>query len=256
VPDRYNGTYKREPAAHTASSGISSQKYMLIKNLLVCMDFSKFSGYFFRKNLAECCMPAKMIFTTIFLVFFLVSVGWTQQRESTDVRLTRIEESIKALAQRMEDLNKATNQRMEDLNKATIQRMEDLNKAINQRIDDTNQRIDVTNQRFESGFNMLATMLAAVIALNAVMLGVAFWIARQDRPIGKKHYDKLVRQDREFVGQFDTLTTQQESQDIKQDELAGMVRQQLNDRDRRIDELADKINKLESEVAVLKSPAT
>ena len=44
----------------------------------------------------------------------LITTAWSQQQEDTNVRLTRIEESIKAMNQRMEELNKATHQRIDD----------------------------------------------------------------------------------------------------------------------------------------------
>jgi uncharacterized protein HemX len=156
------------------------------------------------------------------------TAGWAQtQQEEISVRLTRIEESLK----RMEDLLKATNQRMEELNKATNQRMEELNKATNQRIDDSNQRLS-------EGFNLLGNLLVGLIALITLMLGIAFWIARQDRPIGKKHFDKLIKEKEELGVEL------------------GVFEREQRAHSRRQEELAQKVRELEAEVAALKRPAT
>lgn len=85
------------------------------------------------------------------------------------------------------------------------------------------------------------------------MLGVAFWIARQDRPIGKKHFDKLVKKDELLTEQVETLEREQRVHSRKQGELAGAGQRQQTDR---IDELAQKLQELEAEIAALKRPAT
>ncbi len=103
-----------------------------------------------------------------FFTLMFVATAWTQQRESLDVRLTRIEESIKA-----------TNQHIEELAKGINQRIDDMNQGINKRIDDTNQRL-------EAGFDRQTNLLITVMGVIAAMSGVVVWFARQDRPISKK----------------------------------------------------------------------
>jgi hypothetical protein len=56
------------------------------------------------------------------------------------------------------------------------QRIDDLNLSLNKRIDDSNQH----NQ---DSFTLITAMLAAIIGLNTVMVGVAFGVARQGRPV-------------------------------------------------------------------------
>jgi hypothetical protein len=130
----------------------------------------------------------KMTLTlTTFFTLCLFAAGMAQQRENLDVRLTRIEESIKA-----------TNQHIEELVKGINQRLDDMNKGINQRIDDMNQRIDDTNQRLEAGFDRQTNMLITVMGFVAAGFGVIVWFARQERPVSKKHYDKLQKQDEEL----------------------------------------------------------
>jgi septal ring factor EnvC (AmiA/AmiB activator) len=123
---------------------------------------------------------------TLFTLGF-IATGQAQQRENLDVRLARIEESIKA-----------TNQHIEELAKGINQRLDDMNKGINQRIDDMNQRIDDTNQRLEAGFDRQTNMLITVMGFVAAGFGVIVWFARQERPVSKKHYDKLQKQDEEL----------------------------------------------------------
>jgi peptidoglycan hydrolase CwlO-like protein len=180
----------------------------------------------------------------IFIAAFAIAqaaTGYAQQQETTDVRLTRIEEAIKATNQRIED----TNRRIDDTNK---------------RIDDTNQRLDALrddiNQRLEAGFDRLANLLTAVIGLIAVVVGVVFWFARQERPIGKKHYDRLIKQDEDIVEQFNELEKEQQSQRRRLDELVGILQRLETNDGRRIEELAQKLRELEAEIAALKRPAT
>ena len=77
------------------------------------------------------------------------------------------------------------------------------------------------------------------------MLGVAFWIARQDRPIGKKHYAKLTQQDEELGEQFNEIEKENQTHTRR-----------LTQQDRRLEELTQKLRELEAEVAALKRPAT
>ncbi|MFQ5456679.1 MAG: hypothetical protein ACE5EA_10880, partial [Nitrospirota bacterium] len=43
----------------------------------------------------------------------------------------------------------------------------------------------------------LYILLSAVIALNGAMVGSVIWLARQDRPIGERHYRMIL--DREDI---------------------------------------------------------
>ncbi len=100
-------------------------------------------------------------------------------------------------------------------------------------------------------FNVLAGVLSALIGI-----GVAFGIARQDRPIGKKHFDKLIKEKEELGEEFGVLEREQRAHNRRQEELAGLVQRQRADYDQRIDELAQKLRDLEAEIAALKRPAT
>jgi chromosome segregation ATPase len=175
--------------------------------------------------------------TLTFIALFtlgLIAAGQAQQQESLDVRLTRIEEAIKATNQHIEELSKAFNQRIDDTNK---------------RIDDTNQRLealrDDINQRLEAGFDRQTNLLITVMGVIAAMSGVVVWFARQDRPISKKQYDKLLQQDEDLGKQFDELAGKNESQNGR-----------LAQHERNMNELTQKLRTLETEIAMLKSPAT
>jgi len=168
-------------------------------------------------------MAQKTLNAIAFFTLMFVATGWAQQRETIDVRLTRIEESIKV-----------TNQRIEELAKGINQRIDDMNQGINKRIDDTNQRID-------AGFNLLI----AIIGILVTVMGVVVWFARQERPVSKKHYDKLLQKDEELGEQFDKLAKEDESK----------IRR-LAQHERRMDELSQKLNALETEITMRKNPAT
>ena len=84
-------------------------------------------------------------------------------------------------------------------------KLEEGQKNLNKRFDDVNKRIDDLridmNSRFEdmkAKFNWLYIMLFSIIALNAAMVGSVVWLARQDRPIGKRHYDEIVDKEIKF----------------------------------------------------------
>lgn len=175
-------------------------------------------------------MAQKTLNAIVFFTLMFVATAWTQQRESIDVRLTRIEEAIKA-----------TNQRIEDSNK---------------RIDDINKRIDDTNQRLEAGFDRQTTWLITTMGFIAAGVSVVVWFARQERPVSQKQYDKLVKQDHEVVEQFNELEREQRNQRRKQDEFAGVVQQQHAAHDHHVNEVTQKLRALEAEIAMLKSPAT
>lgn len=167
-------------------------------------------------------MGRKIFNLRALFIAILSTTGWAQQ-ETADVRLTRIEESIKA----------------------TNQHIDELAKGLNQRIDDVNRRIDDSNQRIEAGFDRQTNLLIAVMGLLATAMGVVVWFARQERPIGKKHYDKLLQQDKALGDQFDDL----------EKELESRTRRSTQ-QERRHDELAQKLRELEAEIAALKRPAT
>jgi len=196
------------------------------------------------QQLAEPLMLKTALTLIALFTLGFCATGRAQQQENINVRLARIEELIKA-----------TNQRIDQRSDAIEKRLDDLNISLNQRIDDTNKRIDDTNQRLDNDFTLLTAMLAALIGLNTVMLGVAFWIARQDRPVSKKHYDKLLKQDKDMVDQFNALEGEQLNQRRRQDELAGVVQRSQTDGAHRVEELTQKLRDLQAELAALQPPA-
>jgi len=179
-------------------------------------------------------MAQKTLNAIAFFTLMFVATAWTQQRESIDVRLTRIEESIKATNQHIEELARGINQRIDGVEK----RVDDLNVSLNNRIDDTNQRL-------EAGFDRQTNLLITVMGVIAAMSGVVVWFARQERPISKKHYDRLLLQDEELGKQFDELARENESKNGR-----------LAQHERHVNELSQKLRALEAEIAMLKSPAT
>gem|GEM_PF-6099662 len=78
-----------------------------------------------------------------------------------------------------------------------------------------------------------------------VMVSVVVWFARQERPVSKKHYDKLLQQDKALGEQFDDLEKELENRTRR-----STQQERLND------ELAQKLRELEAEIAALKRPAT
>jgi peptidoglycan hydrolase CwlO-like protein len=171
-------------------------------------------------------MGKKLLNLTALLIAIFFTTGWAQ-RETTDVRLTRIEESIKAMNQRFDALDK---------------RMDDHNVSLNKRIDDTNQRIEAG---FDRQTNLLITVMGLLAAAMGVVVSVVVWFARQERPVSKKHYDKLLQQDQALGEQFDDLEKELENRTRR-----STQQERLND------ELAQKLRALEAEIAALKRPAT
>lgn len=125
-------------------------------------------------------------------VILLPISNWAAEvRPTAEERLIRLEEGQKALNQKIDDLEKRFNQRIDDLEKRLNQRIDDLEKALNGRIDDL--RHDVNNR-----FTWLYILLSAIIALNGAMVGSVIWMARQDRPIGQRHYDQMLSREEEL----------------------------------------------------------
>jgi len=92
-------------------------------------------------------------------------------------------------------------------------RLDEGQKNIQIQIDNTNKRIDDLradmNNRFDdlkSKFGWLYILLSSIIALNGVMVGSVIWLARQDRPIGQRHYDLLLANDERFENEINKLT--------------------------------------------------
>lgn len=178
-------------------------------------------------------MGKKLLNLTALLIAIIFATGWSQQ-ETTDVRLTRIEESIKA-----------TNQHIDELAKGLNQRIDESAKGFNQRIDDVNRRIDDTNQRIEAGFDRQTNWLIAIMGVIAAGVGAVVWFAREQRPMSQKHYDRLLRQDKTLGEQLNDLEKELESRTRRS------TQQEPHN-----EELAQKLRELEAEIAALKRPAT
>ncbi len=106
---------------------------------------------------------------------------------SIEERLIRLEEGQKTIQIQIE----STNRRIEDTNK----RIDDLRADMNNRFDD-----------LKSKFGWLYILLSSIIALNGVMVGSVIWLARQDRPIGQRHYEQLLANDERFEKEISRLS--------------------------------------------------
>jgi|GEM_PF-2648158 len=129
-------------------------------------------------------------------LFFLLSINAASAQESSteknlkpslEERVIRLDEGIKSIKIQIED----TNKRIDDTNK----RIDDLRSDINNRFDD-----------MKSKFGWLYILLSSIIALNGVMVGSVIWLARQDRPIGQRHYDLLLANDERFENEIRRLS--------------------------------------------------
>ncbi len=58
--------------------------------------------------------------------------------------------------------------------------------------------IDDLRSDIQAKFNRLYILLSSIIALNGIMVGSVIWLARQDRPVGQRHYDQLLDNDQEL----------------------------------------------------------
>lgn len=59
-----------------------------------------------------------------------------------------------------------------------------------------NQRIDTLEASVKERFNYLYIMIGALIALMGVMVSTVVWMARQDRPVAQKHYERIGKEGR------------------------------------------------------------
>jgi len=78
--------------------------------------------------------------------------------------------------------------------------------AIDRRFDAVDQRIDDLN----ASIGYLHIMVAAVIALMGVMVSTVVWMARQDRPVAQKHYERIVKREDEMEVDIRSLKREME----------------------------------------------
>jgi chromosome segregation ATPase len=130
------------------------------------------------------------------VLFFLLSIGTAYAQESkndkkhnpsVEERLIRLEEGQKSILAQFNDTNK---------------RIDDLRADLNSRFNDMNNRFEDLNSKF----NWIYGLLSALIALIGVMVGSVVWLARQDRPIGQRHYDILLANDERFENEISKLS--------------------------------------------------
>jgi cell division protein FtsB len=132
------------------------------------------------------------------LLLGVTTPGWTQQ--STEVRLTRIEESLKAINQRFDAVDK---------------RIDDLNQSLNKRLDDTNQRIEARLEDMNNKFNWVFGLLATIMGLLAGLFGYLLVSGRRTAP---SKMTRLLKQ----LSQRDEVLKQLSQRD---EELSKQIRQ-------------------------------
>jgi len=108
-------------------------------------------------------------------------------RPSIEERLIRLEEGQKSIKAQLDDTNK---------------RIDDLRADMNSRFNDMNNRFEDLNSKF----SWIYGLLSAIIALIGIMVGSVIWLARQDRPIGQRHYDQLLDNDKRLENRITRLS--------------------------------------------------
>ena len=96
-----------------------------------------------------------------------------------------------------------------DLNRNILDRLirlEEGQKNLDKRIDDLRSDMNNRFQDMIAKFSWLFILLSAIIALNAAMVGSVIWLARQDRPIGQRHYDEIIDREIKFERKLITLS--------------------------------------------------
>jgi hypothetical protein len=122
-------------------------------------------------------------------LFFLLSITPAFAQESTTEK--NLKPSIEERLIRLDEGQKNIQIQIDNTNK----RIDDLRADINNRFDD-----------LKSKFGWLYILLSSIIALNGVMVGSVIWLARQDRPIGQRHYDLLLENDERFESEISRLS--------------------------------------------------
>jgi len=131
------------------------------------------------------------------LLLFLAQSGVGQEKASLEQRLTRLEEGQKALKEEVTNLRSEMNARFAELRGDMNARFEEISarfEGINARFGDINGRFD----DLKSKFGWLYLLLSAIIALNGAMVGSVVWLARQERPVGQRHYEQILRREDEI----------------------------------------------------------
>ncbi len=119
------------------------------------------------------CLKRVFVLTIIISSFFVLHA---QEGSTLEQRLIRLEEGQKHLDKRIDELRADMNARFDALRADMNNRFEDMNRK----------------------FNWLYILLAAIIALNGAMVGSVIWMAKQDRPVGKHHYDQILATENEL----------------------------------------------------------
>ncbi len=139
-------------------------------------------------------MKYYIIVLSALLVLLSISTGYAQESKSEknlqpaiEERLIRLEEGQKSIIAQLNDTNK---------------RIDDLRADMNSRFNDMNNRFEDLNSKF----NWIYGLLSAIIALVGVMVGSVIWLARQDRPLGQRHYDQLLANDERFESEIRKLS--------------------------------------------------
>jgi tetrahydromethanopterin S-methyltransferase subunit G len=103
-----------------------------------------------------------------------------------------------------EEVNESANSLRNEMN-ALKNEMNARFEAMNERIDDLRTEMYKRFDGIARLFHWLYILLAGIIALNGAMVGSVVWLAMQDRPIAKKHYDTIIAREDEFEAKLSQL---------------------------------------------------
>lgn len=80
----------------------------------------------------------------------------------------------------------------------TKEEINEIRQIIREELQHVNQRIDDMDKNINKRIDHIYMLLVAIIALNGAMVGSVVWLARQDKPIGKIHYDQIIKREVEM----------------------------------------------------------
>lgn len=116
-------------------------------------------------------------------------------------RLAALEQGQKALEQKIDAVRGSLEQQIKDTRSGLEQQVKDTHLRIDDLRADMNQRLT----EIRDSFSYLYMLLAAILALNGAMVGAVVWMAGQGRPIGKRHYERILAREDEIEKELQAL---------------------------------------------------
>jgi len=152
----------------------------------------------FKESFVESYMKTKSkVLLCILFCFCFITILKAQDNQD-NTKSKNLNRNIEKQLIRLEEGQKSINNRFDYVDKRFD--------GVNNRIDDLRSDMNNRFQDMRAKFNWLYISLSAIIALNAAMVGSVFWLARQDKPVGQRHYVEIIDREIKFERKLISLS--------------------------------------------------